>query len=40
MKGNSVAKHLYKSNKPAIFVDKKKEQKLHPKKFKNTGEEE
>jgi hypothetical protein len=40
MKGNNVAKHSHKSNKAAIFVDRKKEEKLRPKKFDKTGEEE
>ena len=40
MKNNFTAKHLWEYNKPKQEIDKKKEQKLRPKKFKNTGEEE
>ena len=39
MVNNFVAKHLNNVNKPATFVDRKKQQKLRPKKFKKGDEE-
>ena len=37
---NPVKKNLHKTSRPAIFVDRKKEEKRKPKKIDKSGEEE